>query len=180
MSPVKFFRLLVAFLICILVQSAGSSAQKQPRAGSVTGVQEFQVVFESSVTSGKTPAGTKIKARLSMATLLNGTVVPRNAKFSGEVVLSQAKTSNGPSLLSVRMDSVSWKNGSIPVRVFLTEWFSRHRWKPRPEPAIWTCALERLGVSSAGRAQRTAPVTSGKDEGCGYRTCQRWRDHIGL
>ncbi len=77
-----------------------------------------------------------------MATLLNGTVVPRNAKFSGEVVLSQAKTSNGPSLLSVRMDSVSWKNGSIPVRVFLTEWFyvgiaGNLVQSPQSGPVLW-------------------------------------------
>ena len=56
-------------------------------------------------------------------TLLNGTVVPRDAEFSGEVVVSRANTRSEPSRLSVRMDSVSWKNGSVPIRVFLNKWF---------------------------------------------------------
>ena len=116
-------RTLVAILLFVFVHSVGSWAQKQAGTVSVTGVQEFPVVFQSSITSGKTQSGTKIQARLSIATLLNGIVVPRNAEFSGEVVVSQARTRNEPSRLSVRMDSVSWKNGSVPVKVFLTQWF---------------------------------------------------------
>ena len=39
------------------------------------------------------------------------------------LVVSKAKTENEPSRLSVRMDLVSWKNESLPIRVFLSEWF---------------------------------------------------------
>lgn len=93
-------------------------------AASVRGVQAFPVVFQRSVTAGKTPVGTTIQATLSLATLLNGTVVPQNARFSGKIVVSQARTKNQASRLSIRMDSVSWKNGSAPVKVFLSDWFS--------------------------------------------------------
>ena len=88
------------------------------------------MVFQKSVTAGKTPVGTTIQAKLSMATLLNGIVVPQNATFLGEIVVSQARTKNQASRLSLRMNSVRWKNGSARVKVSLSDRFS-----PRiPEP----------------------------------------------
>jgi hypothetical protein len=114
-------RVVVASLI--LIVSCSATAQQQPATASVIGVQEFPVVFQQSVTAGRTPVGTKIQAKLTMATLLDGTVVPQNAEFSGEVVMSQARTENQPSRLSVRMDSVSWKDGSASVKAYVTNWF---------------------------------------------------------
>ena len=124
-------RVLVVSLIIIVACSSGYSGQREPRTtASVTEMQEFPVVFQRSVTAGKTPVGTTIQAKLSMATLLNGIVVPQNAKFLGEIVVSQGRTKNQASRLSVRMNSVSWKNGSAQVKVFLSDRFS-----PRiPEP----------------------------------------------
>jgi len=115
--------ILVAILISFSMYPVGCWAQKQAGTGSANGVQEFPVVFKNSVSSGKTPSGTKVQARLAIATLVNGTVLPQGATFSGEVVVSKAKTKNEPSRLSVRMDLVSWKNESRPIRVFLSEWF---------------------------------------------------------
>ncbi len=124
-------RAVVASLIIVVACSSGSSGQQQPKTtASVIELQEFPVVFQRGVTAGKTPVGTTIQAKLSIATLLNGIVVPQNAKFSGEILASQARTKNQASRLSLRMDSVSWKNGSARVKVFLSDWFS-----PRiPEP----------------------------------------------
>ena len=116
-------RILVAILMLFSAYPVACWAQRQAGTVSASGVQEFPVIFKNSVTSGKTPSGTKVEARLAIATLLNRTVVPQGAKFSGEVVVSKARTKNEPSRLSVRMDSVSWKNGSIPIKVFLSEWF---------------------------------------------------------
>jgi hypothetical protein len=79
--------------------------------------------MQQSVTAGKTPAGTKIQAKLAVATLVDGTVFPINAMFSGEVIESIAKTKISPSRLGVRMDSVQWKNGSAAVTVYLTAWY---------------------------------------------------------
>jgi hypothetical protein len=54
---------------------------------------------------------------------VNGTVVPRNATFSGEVVESVAKSGAQPSRVSVQMNSLKWKNGSMPVKTYLTAWY---------------------------------------------------------
>ena len=117
-------RVLVANLIMIVAIATGSWGKQQAGAtASLIGMQEFPLVLQSSVLAGKTPVGTKIQAKLTIATLFNGNVVPRNAKFFGEIVVSQAKTKNQPSRLSVRMDSVRWENGSAPVRGFLTALF---------------------------------------------------------
>lgn len=81
------------------------------------------MVFQQSVTAGKTPVGTKIQAKLEVATLVNGSVIPRNAIFSGEVIESAGKTATGPSRLAIRMDSEQWKNGSASIKVYLTRWY---------------------------------------------------------
>lgn len=84
---------------------------------------EFPVRLQQNVTAGKTPVGARIQAKLSVATLLNGTVVPKNAILSGEVVESAAKTSNEPSRLSLRVDSALWKDGKANLNVYLTTWY---------------------------------------------------------
>ncbi len=85
--------------------------------------QQFPAIFQKSVTAGKTAPGTKVQAKLAMATLLNGTVVPRNATLSGEIVESVAKSRTDASRLSIRIDSVIWKNGSAPLQLYLTALF---------------------------------------------------------
>src|SRR5277367_862904 len=57
-------------------------------ATSVASVQEFPVTMRQNVKAGKTPVGTKIEARLTIATLVNGAVIPAGAIFSGEVFAS--------------------------------------------------------------------------------------------
>ena len=96
---------------------------QQPQANPPAAAQEFPVLLQQSVTAGKTPPGTKIQAKLWVATLLDGKVIPRNAVFSGEVVESVAKNGTDPSRVSLRMDSVQWKNGSAEVKVYLTAWY---------------------------------------------------------
>jgi len=84
---------------------------------------EFPVILEQGVTSGKTPVGSKIRAKLIISTLFNGTVIPRNAVLSGEVTESVAKTGNDASKLAIRLDSVQWKTGSAAVTVYFTGWY---------------------------------------------------------
>jgi hypothetical protein len=97
--------------------------QQKPAAVSPSGVQEFPVTLQQSVTAGKTLAGTKIQAKLGIATLVEGTVIPRDAVFSGEVVESVEKTKSNPSRVALRIDSVQWKNGSASFKIYLTPWF---------------------------------------------------------
>ena len=86
-------------------------------------VNEFPIVFQQNLVAGKTPAGTKVKAKLMFATLQNGTVIPRNAVLTGEVVESSAKTSSDPSRLEIRIDQVEWKGGSATVKAYATNWY---------------------------------------------------------
>jgi hypothetical protein len=97
--------------------------QQKPAGVGPSGVLEFPVIMQQDVAAGKTAAGTKVAAKLTVATLVNGTVFPRGAIFSGEVTESLKKSANDPSLLAIRMDSVQWKNGSAPIKVYLTAWY---------------------------------------------------------
>jgi len=111
-----------SMVVTFLVLSAASSAilfgQQQPAPSGPSGVREFPVILEQSVVAGKT-VGTKVQAKLEVATLVDGTVIPRNAIFSGEVLESVAKTRTDPSRLAIRMDSVQWKNCSASLKVLL-------------------------------------------------------------
>lgn len=85
--------------------------------------QEFPVIFQQNIVAGKTAVGTKIQAKLGMATLVHGVVIPQGAVFSGEVVESIAKTKSDPSKLAIRIDSAQWKSGSAPLKIYLVGWF---------------------------------------------------------
>jgi hypothetical protein len=88
---------------------------------------ELPVTLRQNVTAGNTPAGTKIQARLTIATLVNGVVIPEGAVLTGEVTESSAKTKDNPSRLSIRLDSAQWKAHPEPLQLsptpYLTEWF---------------------------------------------------------
>ena len=107
---------LVLFTAC-LTSGMGQEAP-QPAAP-----VEFPVVLRQDVKAGKTPVGTKIEAKLSVATLIEHTVLPKNATLLGEVVESAAKTSSSPSRLAIRMDTVQWKDGSKAIKAYLTYWY---------------------------------------------------------
>lgn len=115
--------LVVTILILGTFRSDLLHSQQKPAVASPLGAQEFPVTFQESVTAGKTPIGTKVQAKLGVATLVGGQVIPRNAVFSGQVVESVAKTKTESSRLAIRMDSVQWKDGSTPIKVFLSEWY---------------------------------------------------------
>lgn len=114
-------RRLLFNLILGAAGTAGLVGQQTPQTAPTT--QEFPVVLLQNVTAGKTPAGTKVQAKLSIATLVSGVVIPRNAVFSGEIVESLAKTSKAHSRLAIRMDSITWKDGTTSIKAFMTPWF---------------------------------------------------------
>jgi hypothetical protein len=125
MSAVRFVRILAVFASCFPVallaqQSPSLIALPTPVPPSA---QEFPVMMRQHVAAGKTPVGTKVQANLSIATLVSGTVIPDGAVFSGVVVESTSKSATGPSRLSIRMDSVQWKNGSLALTTYLTHWY---------------------------------------------------------
>jgi hypothetical protein len=115
--PVSILVLSTFFPTTLLGQAKAAPSSAPP------GAREFPVVMQQNVTAGKTLVGSKIRAKLEVATLIGGTVVPRNAVFSGEVIESAAKTATDPSRLAIRIDSVLWKKGSASVTAYLTAWY---------------------------------------------------------
>jgi hypothetical protein len=109
--------------------------QTKPAGPSSAAGLEFPVFMRQKVVAGTTPVGTRVEAKLAVASLVNGVVVPQDAVFSGEVTESVAKSAADPSHLAIRMDSVQWKNRSAPrtlslePKVYLTAWYY-----PAPSP----------------------------------------------
>ncbi|ABF39448.1 hypothetical protein Acid345_0443 [Candidatus Koribacter versatilis Ellin345] len=116
-SSLRLFSLLLLFPCGAIAQSSttASSAVRAP-------VQEYPVVMQQKIQAGKTPVGTKVLAKLVVATLVNGFVYPRNAIFSGEVTESVARNGDAPSHLAVRMHSLQWRDKSTPLEVDLCAW----------------------------------------------------------
>ena len=99
------------------------SGEKTPISANNTDLIEFPVTLQQKITAGVTVVGTKVQAKLTISTLVHGTVIPRDAVLSGEITESVAKSADAPSKLGIRMDMAQWKSGSLPVKVYLTEWY---------------------------------------------------------
>src|ERR1700719_2633782 len=126
--------ILTVVLGCVALlgqQTTGQQTPSQPTPAALgpSGALEFPVVMRQNVAAGTTPVGTKVQAKLAVATLVDGVVVPRDAVLSGEVTESFAKSATDPSRLAIRMDSAQWKKGSAPIvlslasKVYLTAWY---------------------------------------------------------
>jgi hypothetical protein len=118
-----FTNLELPFAVVLLLSSTLGFGQQTAAPSASAVAQEFPVTFQENIVAGKTPVGTKIQAKLKMATLVHGVVVPQGAVFSGEVVESVAKTNSAPSRLALRMDSCQWKTTTATTRLYLTGWF---------------------------------------------------------
>ena len=90
---------------CAALFGQPTPGQPTPTAPSPSGAIELPVIMRQNVAAGTTPVGTKVQARLAVATLVDGVVVPRDAVLSGEVTESVAKSAIDPSRLAIRMDS---------------------------------------------------------------------------
>ena len=117
-------RLVVRYVaITVVLCSVTLLSQQKPAVPSSSGVYEFPVRMRQNVVAGTNPVGTKVEAKLAVATLVGGAVIPRDATFSGEIVESEARSATDPSRLAIRMNSVRWKKGSVPIKVYLTAWY---------------------------------------------------------
>ena len=110
----------VFFTVCFCISLPG---QQIPAPAPAATPLEFPLILQQTVLAGKTTVGTKIEARLSLATLVDGKVIPRNALFSGEVMESAAKSKSAPSRLAIRFESAQWKNMSASMKIYLLPWF---------------------------------------------------------
>ncbi len=122
-SMVKAIVILSGFLLACF----GETAIAQSALNSPTGL-ELPATMRKKIVAGVTPVGTVVQAKLEVATLVDGVVVPENAILSGEVTESAAKSATTPSRLAIRMDSAHWKQHGAPrvltltKKVYLTAW----------------------------------------------------------
>jgi hypothetical protein len=109
--------------------SGQTPSQRTTMSPSSSAALELPVIMRQNVAAGTTPVGTKVQAKLAVATLVDGVVVPRDAVLSGEVTESVAKSATDLSRLAIRMDLAQWKKGSAPIvlsltsKVYLTAWY---------------------------------------------------------
>ncbi|HEY6302349.1 MAG TPA: hypothetical protein VIX14_04725 [Terriglobales bacterium] len=155
-----------------------SPGQVKPAAPNSQAAIELPVTMRQNVAAGKATVGTKVQAKLAVATLVDGVVVPRDAVFSGEVTESVARSANTPSRLAIRMDSAQWKNGAAPIvlslapKVYLTAWYypvatpTNQDFSPSlPDAANHPRPLGGTGVAYPGPRNPTAPPVPGPDPG---------------
>jgi hypothetical protein len=109
--------------ITVLLASTALLGQPKPASSTLPPGLEFPAIMRQNVVAGKTPVGAKVQAKLTVATLVNGVVIPEEAILSGEVIESAAKSATEPSRLAIRMDSAQWKGGSVQLKVYLTAWY---------------------------------------------------------
>ena len=115
-------------VLTVLLGSAALLGQAPSGSPSSTAGLEFPVIMRQNVAAGATAVGSKVEAKLAVATLVNGAVVPQGAILSGEVIESVGKSVSGPSRLGIRMDSAQWKNGAGPKVLQLTRKFYLTAW----------------------------------------------------
>lgn len=109
--------------VTLVLSSIALLSQSIPAGPSSSSLLEFPVFMLQKVTAGTTPVRTKVQAKLTLATMVEGVVVPQGAILSGEVTESVPKSATNASRLGIRMDSAQWKNGSMPIKVYLTAWY---------------------------------------------------------
>jgi hypothetical protein len=155
------------YLVPILVLGAAALlGQSKPSASASIAGLELPVHMRQNVEAGKTAVGTKVQAKLDLATLVNGVVVPEGAILSGEVIESVAKSATEPSRLALRMDAAQWKNGSAPVvltlasKVYLTAWYYQAVPPILQDPADMPDASQRGTQRRGGSAPYPDPNTS--------------------
>jgi hypothetical protein len=111
-GKVRVGAILLATCVTLFAQAAKPAPSPQPSV-------ELPASLQTKVVAGSTPVGTEVRAKLTMATLMDGVVIPQDAVISGHVEQSVAKTADAPSLLKIKFESARWKKGSAPVTLYL-------------------------------------------------------------
>jgi len=145
-------------------QKADQQKQVHPPAVA-SASQEFPVTMRQNIIAGKTPVGTKVEARLAMATLISGKVFPEGAVFSGVIVESAARSANSPSRLSIRTDSLQWKKDSAPVTAYITSWYYPVRMTANDDASAPTGIHGNIGMQTGSRPPGLAPYPPNTQQG---------------
>ena len=112
-------RVAVQYLVLGFWSVGVSLGQQTPASSPQPALHEFPLTLQQSIESGKNQIGTKVQAKLATGTLFQGTVIPRNAVFSGVVIESTAKSAQEPAKLAIRMETAEWKDHSASLKAYL-------------------------------------------------------------
>jgi hypothetical protein len=162
-----FRRVLVGRLIGLTALSCASVlfSQSKPTTSKPADLLEFPVVMRQNITAGKTPVGARVQAKLTIATLMHGVVVPKDALFTGEVTESTAKSDKAPSRLAIRMDTAEWKNGSTPLKVYLTAWYYPLKSEERDQQDPFSAMHGQVGITFGSAPNPYPPGAQGSMTG---------------
>ena len=112
--------MLRSFVVLVILASTNLVAEQPPNTSASQNHVELPVTLQQKVIAGVTPVGTAIKAKLAIATLVNGIVIPQGATLFGKIEESVKKTEDAVSRLRIKIESASWKKGSAPVNLYFT------------------------------------------------------------
>jgi hypothetical protein len=112
--------------LSLLLCAQFSMAQPAPRHASRERL-EFPLELRQKIVAGQTPAGSAVEAKLVIATLVRGVVIPEGAMFSGTVEESVARAGNTPSRLRIHITAAKWNAGSMTVNLYITNTCYPHR-----------------------------------------------------
>jgi hypothetical protein len=166
-----WLRTISSALLFALFSFPAVSQQTAPApaaATSPTAVIDWPVTFTQNITAGINAVGTKVQAKLLIATLAGDKVVPEGAIFSGEIIESQAKSSTEPSRLAIRMDTIQWKDaGLFPVKLYLTHWYHPFKSTLNQQGPATEYPQGKIGLRAPSPDQRPGVILNNPESGVG-------------
>jgi hypothetical protein len=97
----------------IAANQAGGAAPPPPGTA-------IPVMFSHTLDSARVKPGDPIVAKTTQIIVLpSGERIPRGAKLAGQIVAANLNTSNGPSQLAIRFDTLEYRDRSVSIRVGL-------------------------------------------------------------
>lgn len=138
-------------LTCGIIASAQVTTVTSAPANWSRSARVYYVELKKSLNAEKSKPGDPVEFGLLEPTLLPGRLVaPRNARLHGRVTEVQAydRKSRQESRLSVLVDSITWKEKTVPVCATIAGFgarqvtFTRDPWSMRPSPQTSWIAQE--------------------------------------
>ncbi len=148
----------------LVLCSVAAYSQQTPPAPDPLVPMEWPVTFLENIAAGMTPVGAKVQAKLFIATLVNGNVIPEGAVLSGVVTASQAKSKTDAARLAIRMDTVQWKdNGPFAVKLYLTVWYHPFKSTLNQQGSAPNYDHGKIGIRAPGPENRDGIILQNPD-----------------
>ena len=121
--------------VAVALASAASLSQSKGETSHAAAL-EFPVVLQQNVVAGKTAVGAKVQAKLTIATLLHGVVIPQDAVISGEVSRAQRAPAGDQAVFDGLVLPPWRRRTTIPLRATQIRRFTSI---PEIRPGLYLC-----------------------------------------